>query len=51
MDKKEILDRAKKENMDEGKLHARSKGQAAGCVAVALVFIFIAVWKLFFTKA
>lgn len=47
MDKKEILDRAKKENMDEGKLHARSKGQAAGCVAVALVFIFIAVWNRF----
>lgn len=47
MDKKEVLDRAKKENMDEGKWHARAQGQAAGCVAFALVFIFIAAWSRF----
>ena len=47
MDKKELLERAKAENVDEGELHAQAKGHFAGFIAFLLVYIFISTFTGF----
>lgn len=47
MDKKELLERAKAENVDEGELHAQSQGRFAGFIAFLIVYIFISTFNKF----
>ena len=47
MNKKELLELAKAENVDEGELHAQSKGRFAGFIAFLVVYIFISTFNGF----
>lgn len=47
MDKKELLKRAKAENVDEGELYAQSKGRLTGFIAFLVVYIFISTFNGF----
>lgn len=47
MDKNELLELARAENVDEGELHAQSKGRFTGYIAFLVVYIFISTFNGF----
>ena len=48
MDKNEILEKSRKENKDEGMVEAENKGMRIGFMFFCALFVFIAIFNLFF---
>ncbi len=48
MDKNEILEKSRNENKDEGMIEAENKGMRIGFIFFCILFVFMAVFNLFF---